>query len=247
VAYGEQEQAEMILREDPTLLLEKGEITDYSDRTFKGITAFQYALWALDRHMWTMILKYLPPEEAAKQLRDHVDNKKAYKDMHGDYYDFAPLIDAMQTYVNNCENRTDNHNLKHWSDVVGGAQLLVPAHVANEYCRADRSFDPTPTFKEDMLPRSLSFDNYIIPADSHWYISRLGLNFAVLRSASECASAAGRMAMWDRLARTDLAALPALCKVRTDELIELKQQLLNPAQAPEELNPAPEKTSCVIC
>jgi hypothetical protein len=45
----------------------------------------------------------------------------------------------------------------------------------------------------------------------------------------------------------DLAAVAALCDVRTDELIELKQQLLlNPAEAPEELNPAPEKSSIVI-
>jgi hypothetical protein len=251
VAYGEQEQAEMILMEDPTLLLEKGEVTDYSGRAFKGITAFQYALWALDRHMWDMILKYLSPEEAAKQLRDHVDNKKGYKEIHGNYYDFAPLTDALQTYVNNFDNWTDDQKIKHWCKVVGGAQFLAPAHVANEYCRTDRSFDPTPTFNEEKLPRSLTFYNYLIFGNSHWYSpaadSCLGLDFAVFRRAARqvCTWGGHGSTAWTRLA-VDLAAVAALCKVRTGELTELKQLLLNPAQAPEELNPAPEKSSIVI-
>jgi hypothetical protein len=257
VAFGEQEQAERILKADPTLLLRTGQVTDYSGRTFKNITAFQYALWALDRHMWTMILKYLPREEGAKQLHDHVYNTKAYKDKHGDYYYFVPLIDASQTYVDNFDNWTDGQKVKHWCEVLGGAQFLAPAHVANEYCLDDRSFNPTPTFKEDKLPRSLTFYNYLIPGNSHWFqrarLRRLGLDFAIEggcsrfgRGGHNQASAKDGEFVLGRRGAFDLAAMTALCKVRTDELVELKQLLLNPAQAPEALTPPPEKSSCVI-
>jgi hypothetical protein len=251
VAYGEQEQAEMILKEDPTLLLEKGEVTDYSGRTFKGITAFQYALWALDRHMWRMILKYLPREEAATQLHDHIYNKKAYKDMHGDYYDFVPLIDALQTYVTNFANWTDTQKVKHWCEIVGGAQLSVPAQVANEYCRTDRSFYPVPTFKEDNLPRTLIVYDYsdFAKSESHWF-SETTQPESGLRPGRAMAfvagSASGVLLGRRGAVPVDLEAVTALCNVRTDELVELKRQLLNPDQAPEELNPAPEKSPRVI-
>ena len=81
VAFGEQDEAKEMLKINPELLLHKGDVTDYSNRTFKGITAFQYALWALDWHMWMMIKKYLPDDVAAAQLSDQQPNKplKLYK------------------------------------------------------------------------------------------------------------------------------------------------------------------------
>jgi hypothetical protein len=239
VALGEQEEAERILKADPTLLLRTGEVTDYSGRTFKHITAFQYALWALDRHMWTMILKYLPPEEAAKQLRDHVDNKKAYKDMHGDYYDFA-LVGALQTYsVCILEQRSTQ-----WGK-VGEAQFLAPAHVANEYCRKNLYFSRSLGFKDDILPRSIRVHT-ASQTHWHWYMILKGQNFAMLSSIEGAIS----LHLLDPppVPMLDLAMMIQLCKVRTDELSELKQQLLNPAQeqALEELNPPSEKSWRVI-
>jgi hypothetical protein len=45
-----------------------GRVTDLSGREFQSITAFQYALWALDWHMWAMIQKYLPVEQQQVQF-----------------------------------------------------------------------------------------------------------------------------------------------------------------------------------
>jgi hypothetical protein len=231
VAFGEQDEAERILKEDPTLLLRTGQITDHSGRTFQDITAFQYALWALDRHMWTMILKYLPKEEAARQLHDHIYHEKAYKEIHGDYYDFVPLIDALQTYVNNYANQTRDQNRKHWQEIVRGAKLLVPAHVANEYCQQPQHFYPLPNFKEDTLQRVLSVYDFANNRKSTWF-------------HPSCAD--GRNWRHGGV-DMDLETINALCKVRNGELVELKQQLLpNPAQAHEMLNPVAEKQSCVI-
>lgn len=56
-----------MLKSDPALDLVPTDVTDLSKCTFKGITGFQYAVWALDRHIWIMIRKYLPIDEAKKQ------------------------------------------------------------------------------------------------------------------------------------------------------------------------------------
>ena len=58
VALGAQNKAEAMLKKTPGLVLGKGTCTDQAGRTFKEISGFQYALWALDWHMWDMILAY---------------------------------------------------------------------------------------------------------------------------------------------------------------------------------------------
>jgi hypothetical protein len=63
VAYGEQNEAEALLQQDPKLaqaLLQADNIpfTDYSGRTF-NCTAYEYAYWAKDTHMQRMLEKYI--------------------------------------------------------------------------------------------------------------------------------------------------------------------------------------------
>ncbi|SCY60319.1 hypothetical protein SAMN02746069_02997, partial [Legionella israelensis DSM 19235] len=48
VARGEENAAKAMLKTDIDLLLKKERITDYSGRTFDKVSAFQYALWAMD-------------------------------------------------------------------------------------------------------------------------------------------------------------------------------------------------------
>ena len=69
VAQGEQDKAEELIEKDKNLLLHAGTVKDLSGREFKQITVFQYALWAIDWHMWTMIQKYLPAEAQVKQFQ----------------------------------------------------------------------------------------------------------------------------------------------------------------------------------
>lgn len=59
VTKGQQAEAEKLLKDNPTLvsriLSMKTQVTDCSGREFIGITPFQYALWARDRHMWALV------------------------------------------------------------------------------------------------------------------------------------------------------------------------------------------------
>jgi len=75
-------------------------------------------------------------------------------------FDFKSLITALDTYVTNYDRWNYNQQEEAWLN-VGKAQRDVPAHIAHEYCRGDRSFDPRPEFNEETLPRCFTFDNYV--------------------------------------------------------------------------------------
>ena len=157
VAEGEQDKAEALIQKDKNLLLHAGTVTDLSGREFKPITAFQYALWAMDWHMWTMIQKYLPQEAQAQQLQELETKGTAY----GNHFSLKGLTGALQTYVDNVEKvwNYDQRAVDHWCKVVGGEQKLLPAHVVNEYCRPDRAFEPCPSEWKSKLPRTREVGN----------------------------------------------------------------------------------------
>ena len=72
VAYGEQNEAEALLQQDPesaqTLLMAYDiPFTDYSGRTF-NCTAYEYAYWAKDTHMQRMLEKYIRVNEETRLL-----------------------------------------------------------------------------------------------------------------------------------------------------------------------------------
>ena len=99
MAEGEQDKAEALIQKDKNLLLHAGTVTDLSGREFKQITAFQYALWAMDWHMWTMIQKYLPQRSASEQFQA-LETKGTE---HGKHFSLQGLTGALQTYVDNAE------------------------------------------------------------------------------------------------------------------------------------------------
>ncbi len=93
--------------------------------------------------------------------------------MHASF-DLEPLIQALQSYVNNYDALVAAHNRLDYAArnratmelnsawiQVGKAQRDVPAHVAQEYCRPDRAFYPCPPFNEPELPRILTFHNWV--------------------------------------------------------------------------------------
>lgn len=70
IARGEQDLVEKIIKEKPGLLLQKGRVTDIGGRTFEKITAFQLAVWGLDKHMWELLLMYFSKIAAREQLEE---------------------------------------------------------------------------------------------------------------------------------------------------------------------------------
>lgn len=215
VARGEQDQAEELLKTNRGLLLASGTVRDLSGRTFEGITGLQYATWALDRHMWKMLLKYMSSDQAASQLREEGSWVKTHG-MHAGMPGgpLAKLCTAYDSYAGS------GYSAEHWQKQIGGAQLLLPVHVINEYCRGDRPFYPCPKFEELILPRTQKID------EGEWFSAlynggRMGEKFAVYRGSAGDAGARAGIGSW----KSDGTAVAQLTKTRVQELDVLLTQL----------------------
>lgn len=238
VAKGQQNEAEQLLKANPDaqLLLHHGEFTDYSGRNF-NCTAYEYAYWAKDTHMCRMLERLMDEETKAHMLIrcEAIEAHGLPYTQHGQevtskHFDFTPLKAALQAYIQGCNDweRTQNWDAKKaaWM-VVGIAQRDVPAHVAQEYCRANRAFSPLPKFDEASLPRTLTFYNYETERYESWFplalsdSSGLGVDFALVQRAggsgisgdgARCVGGAGVARAWR--AAVDLAAVSRLDEVR---------------------------------
>lgn len=189
VAEGEQDKAEAMLKKNPALALTPTDVTDLSKRTFKNITALQYALWALDWHMWTMLLKYIPPEAVTEQIAQ--SERGLWVPQHGVTANWENLIQALNKYVSEvCANKRTSVYRQTWIKQVGGAQLLLPAHVINEYCHPTRPFHPTPDFSK---PEPSGTWRTRMTDEGEWFSAKvgggtggtLGKGFAVCRGSFE--------------------------------------------------------------
>jgi len=172
VGYGEQKEAEAMLRANRNLALAHGDLTDCSidpetnaPRTWHNITAYQYAILVLDYHMWTMIQTFMNPEEIREQLEE-LNNFATLKEEGWIINSISnnkwpsvgwnKLIEALDTYVTYYQVWRDSQCRKHWCQQVGGAQLILPAHIINEYRYPNRPFYPCPNWgdNEETLPRT---------------------------------------------------------------------------------------------
>ena len=117
--------------------------------------------------MCRMLEKYMDADTKAEMLKrcEAMEAVGLVYTQHGKevtgskHFDFAPLIKALDDYVKGYEKWSYDERVAAWMK-VGLAQRDVPAHVIDEYCRPDRSFDPTPDFNESDLPRNGTYYNW---------------------------------------------------------------------------------------
>lgn len=231
-------EAEALLTATPahtqTLLRTPGVFTDYSGRTF-NCTAYEYAYWAKDTHMCRMLEGHMDEETKALMLPrikaieatglSFQQNGETHQSAH---FDLTKLKTALQDYVNGFDALQVASNWvaieAAWM-VVGKAQRDVPVHIAQEYCRPDRSFSPTPQFNEAALPRGLTFYNFNTGAIDYWFPflasnSGLGFDFALGGCGGWWGAREDRAVMV-----VDLAAITRLDVVRTNDLMQSHQNL----------------------
>ena len=141
------------------------------------------------------------------------------------HFDFKnTIIKELQTQVDSINAPgTKNWDAidKQWREGVGGAQNLFPMHVVYEYC-SNEPFYPVPKFTSQ--PKSSKqFYNLETEKDENWFNadSKLSVDFAIYKPDADAAAAAG----WRLSGGGAVVAVTALCKVRTNDFIDLKSQL----------------------
>ncbi|STX81209.1 SidC homolog [Legionella busanensis] len=245
VVRSRHDSVQSILKDDVSLMLKRGRVTDCSGREFESISAFEYALWALDKHMWAAMIACIPQNKEDKKVfekliaqynkvkKDGVAYRLRGKIITEPQYDFA-IIKELHTQINVVHTATmaitnvydlDSLN-KQWKEGVGGAQILLPMHVVDEYC-SNEPFSPMPDFLLQP-PSSRQFNNLITGRKENWFNcdSRLGIDFAIYKGPGSSKSVLGYEDFidWYKVC-DDLTAMVKLHNVRTKDVANLKLQL----------------------
>ncbi|KTC69018.1 hypothetical protein Lbir_2212 [Legionella birminghamensis] len=239
VVHGEHEQVKAALENNFNLIYEKWSVTDCSGRTFFNISPFEYALWALDKHMWTLMLECIPKNEKGNSvlclLSHQYENlrKKGVtytlegKTITESHFDLKnTLIKELQTQVDliTATGEKDWDSIdRQWIEGVGRAQKLLPMHIVDEYCSHGRFF-PLPQFVAQPSP-SKQFLNLYTDKIQSWFsiIPQLSVTFAVYKG-SNIGLWLKKVCVGDEPA-SDLNAMNALLTIRTNDFIALKSQL----------------------
>ena len=242
VAFGEQELAENMVRNDPGLLLAPSPVTDYSGRRFPKVRAYELAWWYMDTHMCRMLESHMDNGIRSEMLKcvDAIEQhglryeQRGVVVEHSKHFDFSPLKRALEDYIQGYANWDASGNIQEMTSAwmrVGREQSGLPAHALNEYLRPDRSFFPTPAFDEKTLPRTLMFYNYSTIANEALFSpgSRdcLGVDFALMRGGLRGGRGdeGGRYGVASLDVRIDLAAVSRLDEVRIADLTQSRENL----------------------
>jgi hypothetical protein len=238
VVQGEHDAIGSILNKDTSLLFTRSKVTDCSGRIFDNVSAFEYALWALDKHMWSRMIACIPTNEknikVFEKLIEQYNkvntigvtyrlNGKTITEQHFDFKN--TIIKELQTQVDSI----NTPGIKNWDAIdnqwrwgVGRAQKLLPMHVVYEYC-SDEPFYPVPKFISQPKSSKQIYD-WITEENENWFgcDSKLGFDFAINKDEGgpHCRASGVRQGRG-----ADLTAIKALCKVRTENFINLKSQL----------------------
>ncbi|CDZ76598.1 hypothetical protein BN59_00872 [Legionella massiliensis] len=243
VVNSDHETVKKLLEKNSNLLIKRGSVTDGTGRTFADISGFEYALWALDKHLWTKMLDCLAQNEGSKAIFSELDRqykqvqeKGVHYQLNGEefiekHFDFEnTIIDALDTQINRSNARLVNWEELDllWRTKVGGAQKLLPMHVVYEYC-SDTPFEPRHKFSTQPNA-SKQFYNWISHENENWFstLSKLGSDYAIYKGAQLAAVRSGVIrdaATWSNWVSIDLSAMESLYEARLDDLDILKSWL----------------------
>ena len=195
VVRGEHDKVKGFLQKDFHLIVQRDQVTDCSNRTFHFISGFEYTLWALDKHMWTIMLDCIPQNKEGKKVfaqllsqynkvkTEGVTYKLKAKTVIEQHFAFKnTLIKALQIQVDSL-NAPGAKNWKainnQWQRGVGGAQRLLPMHIVAEYCSSE-PFYPVPKFNSQPKSSNQFFNNDTNKVEDWFSVdSKLGIEFAM--------------------------------------------------------------------
>jgi hypothetical protein len=158
VADGRQDEVEALLKIKPLLALTHSPVIDNRGKPFKCITAFQYAVFVLDAHMWEMMIPYFT-EEQSRLAYEQMKELETYGTEHGKEQNWDKLTAEMKKYDDEHNKWTHDEHVQQLA-AIGEEQEKLAQHVVSEYCWQDRPFSPVPNFEDGTkLPRGSYREN----------------------------------------------------------------------------------------
>lgn len=235
VARSNYVEIENILKNNLGLMCKRGMVTDCSGRAFE-VSAFEYALWALDYYMWEIMFQCVTENEMGNEILEilffqynkmttqgvtYTLNGHSFTEKHFDFEN--TIIKELQIQVNSLQAIVDSRAVDmQWKQRVGGVQKLLPMHAVIEYC-SNMPFKPIPQFNS--RPKSSkTFFNWETHQDEYWFsaTSKLGSHIAIYKCGR--GHAVGDDSAQGQGVGSDLNALKILFQKRVKELIHLKSQ-----------------------
>lgn len=241
VILGKQKSVQKFLTKYPNSLTERATVTDCSGRIFSEISAFEFAIWALDvRYMVNMMVDCLPDDATGLKIAIRLKEQYERVTQHGvtyklngetiteTHFDLSKLINVLQTFRGNFARWTEEQQEEYWCTTVGLEQFYLPAHMMQHYYDTP-TFVPPPSFTAETLMRTDIAATYAVPQyeyDASLFEEKMGLGIdgALFRlgepSSIMCAIGTG-------LGDSDVGALQKLHDVRTEDCKSIKQLLEN--------------------
>ncbi|MBA2656034.1 MAG: hypothetical protein H0U70_03515 [Tatlockia sp.] len=162
VVQGKYDKVASLLQENIQLLTQKGKVSDLSLRNFYNISGFQYALWALDKHLWIQMLECIPRNEEGVTVTKLLIEQYEELLKKGATYAFGgrkfteqnfgfdnTIIAAMNNLIDgfnkSYEVYLDPKIIRSLAARVCLAQSFLPVAVVYEYC-SEIPFNPLPEF-----------------------------------------------------------------------------------------------------
>ncbi len=246
-----------ILKNNIDSFTQRGKITDSSGRTFENISGFEYALWALDKHLLTTMLQCLPRGNEGKRIKktlleqyEKVQTQGVTYWLNGEkftetHFNFeSTILKALRTLVGFFAPPTMNWKAaeKYWAPGLGGAQKLLPMHVVYEYCSKE-PFGPTVPQFISKPQSSTQVYNYDTWKWENWFAknSSLGVKSAIFKGeqAQPYSSEQDIVESYVEACRKDLTAMEQLYTVRQQDIIDLKLQLEGQVEMDPEVDTQP--------
>lgn len=248
VPRGKHELIAAILKKNSHSILKRGNIRDCSGREFCNITAFEYAVWALDKHMWSLIISSIPENNESIGLLEALIAQYTQLKQSGVTYRLDgkiitethfslnnTIIKAIKTYIEalktqNCGTLSCDVFNKLWVEGIGGNQKLLPVHVVHEYC-SNVFFVPQPDFIDK--PSALTqFFNAITGKNESWFSSKLGTDIAIWKGNGYKSTGCGKGNAYHLMGLAfglehDLVALECLNTTRLNDFTSLESVLEN--------------------
>ncbi|KTD82934.1 hypothetical protein [Legionella waltersii] len=244
IASGNQQLMTNMISNHPELLTQKVSML-VGNMSLKKVSPFEFILWTMDvRYMGAAILNAIhasPDGDAIRNTlllqysdrlsRPGISYRKNNTPYTEQYFDYAAYANALQSYIDNYDARTEEECMAAWLR-IGIMQRDLPTYIRQHYCDSEVPFTPEASFQSPEFNRNLRVLNLENNEFEEWTdeLEDLGTTFAIsyhTMGETPCAAKLSYCPTAEMVQR-DLDAFKKLIKTRLNDENLLIQLLKTP-------------------